>query len=977
MLAEASYTLTYLEGQLKAGATGSTDADYAKGALHQEDAQTFDTLSRIIQSRRMYGNAIGPLSAYVWVKADMHQFQSVARRYVSRVDLSYILFSDPRDEETLVRNVSRSYRFLRMVRDIPESGIPQQIYQEAQACGVKVVHMVDILHFHSPLAYSCFCAKKQLEKTVVVETSQDAATLLKHMQRVRQFQDLRCLISKSAAVATLSRAGGITYSPSYEDSTSSSAAGGTPLFTMITFEGSAMEQRLAAAREAYASAERESRQADSLLEAESREVARDRPALSQRENELRARQAAINSDISNLEKDIERIQHTYTRSLATREKRVSDLERAKANYADTSASISRIHREIADVRDSQLPLLRTQLEEAKASVCKWEAEEKEWRAKLSEARQQEGLLREEVRRLEQEIFKTNQGEIGYELQRNREELTKLVVLEGRLRAEERERDQQLSDRCTKFLDDWEKLRAVREEVDQEMTQRSQKARASQAAAASRSSAAPGSPSTRGQPAQPNSRNPSAFKALKEIKAPQNPQQGQLLKLLQRLREKSQAPQATQGPQPLQQESQQTAPPVLQVVSQSQDLQAPADPQDPAADSTIMGEPQDVQTAQDSRDANEGASDEFPSLPPYSQPILTTLSVVGEYLEMDLQGRASRLRKRAGHEVIRLESILSPLSHQLDKINSALEEKINADRRKAQDSQQRAGFDLQEEMAKLNRLQAVFAEIRGETAQINLELGPMVNLCARQIIRLVALRSRAENDMVMHFNQNARITNLSYSLVFRFPPLPKMRSILIELVDASIRNQHADILRAVTDGNTPASQPQTRPDDSSIIGMASKAMAAGSVSQLPSESGPLGQASIRSQSFAEGARLETLGKRDEATHQGSINIRSLNLTAASCSGGEGTFLSLCFLTSCWLVMQTSYAQIDEWDVYMDAARRRAAFGMLMEVLSKTNVQCVLVTPNDVDMSGVSQEVQKLVGIIRLEGIRQAQVETRVR
>ena len=54
--------------------------------------------------------------------------------------------------------------------------------------------------------------------------------------------------------------------------------------------------------------------------------------------------------------------------------------------------------------------------------------------------------------------------------------------------------------------------------------------------------------------------------------------------------------------------------------------------------------------------------------------------------------------------------------------------------------------------------------------------------------------------------------------------------------------------------------------------------------------------------------------------------------------------------------------------MDAGRRTSAFKMLMEVIFNTGIQCVLVTPNDVDLSVVA-EVNKndLIGIVRLEAI----------
>ncbi|CAL6038510.1 Chromosome_segregation ATPase [Hexamita inflata] len=113
----------------------------------------------------------------------------------------------------------------------------------------------------------------------------------------------------------------------------------------------------------------------------------------------------------------------------------------------------------------------------------------------------------------------------------------------------------------------------------------------------------------------------------------------------------------------------------------------------------------------------------------------------------------------------------------------------------------------------------------------------------------------------------------------------------------------------------------------------------------------------------------VSKQQEYYQQGEIRIAGQQRDVNSFSGGEGTFTALCFITACCKVIQSSYLQIDEWDVYMDMSRRTASFKMLMDVIMKSGLQCVLVTPNDVDLKDVSLEadVGKLIGVVRLEAV----------
>lgn len=57
-------------------------------------------------------------------------------------------------------------------------------------------------------------------------------------------------------------------------------------------------------------------------------------------------------------------------------------------------------------------------------------------------------------------------------------------------------------------------------------------------------------------------------------------------------------------------------------------------------------------------------------------------------------------------------------------------------------------------------------------------------------------------------------------------------------------------------------------------------------------------------------------------------------------------------------KTRYAQIDEWDVFMDATRRKRAFKLMLDAILQTSVQVVLVTPSDVDISDLDEATKKL-------------------
>ncbi|TNJ26472.1 SMC6 protein [Giardia muris] len=114
-------------------------------------------------------------------------------------------------------------------------------------------------------------------------------------------------------------------------------------------------------------------------------------------------------------------------------------------------------------------------------------------------------------------------------------------------------------------------------------------------------------------------------------------------------------------------------------------------------------------------------------------------------------------------------------------------------------------------------------------------------------------------------------------------------------------------------------------------------------------------------------------QEPAVHQGPRMRGSIEIVAGvrnigTFSGGESSFTSISLIVACWKLVKTAYAQIDEWDVFMDATRRREAFKQLVNVLKDTNIQCVLVTPNDVELERVDQKLHDLISVIYLDAIR---------
>ena len=75
---------------------------------------------------------------------------------------------------------------------------------------------------------------------------------------------------------------------------------------------------------------------------------------------------------------------------------------------------------------------------------------------------------------------------------------------------------------------------------------------------------------------------------------------------------------------------------------------------------------------------------------------------------------------------------------------------------------------------------------------------------------------------------------------------------------------------------------------------------------------------------------------------------------SLSGGERSYVAVCFICSLWVCMQTPFKFLDEFDVFMDVKHRELAINLLYSLGNKSTCnQMFLLTPNDVK----SKEVLK--------------------
>lgn len=271
---------------------------------------------------------------------------------------------------------------------------------------------------------------------------------------------------------------------------------------------------------------------------------------------------------------------------------------------------------------------------------------------------------------------------------------------------------------------------------------------------------------------------------------------------------------------------------------------------------------------------------------------------------------------------------------INNLLSAVSEEIQRIEEKKHELAQEFNGDIEAEKQHLLRIED---EIRAQTKEytaILQEISSLGEIAVRQLIKLTSIRSYAEHDISFHFMQTSEITGINQRLYFQFPALPVVSPKLLELIDKQVTDRYYDICGAqlhASWGVEPPSRSHVNVDETSD-----------DANQQP---------------------ITTI-----ASSKGSIDIRSTTRGATSLSGGESTFISLCFMVSCWLVIKTRYAQIDEWDVFMDATRRKRAFKLMLDAILQTSVQVVLVTPSDVDISDLDEATKKVIGVIKLLSIR---------
>jgi len=94
---------------------------------------------------------------------------------------------------------------------------------------------------------------------------------------------------------------------------------------------------------------------------------------------------------------------------------------------------------------------------------------------------------------------------------------------------------------------------------------------------------------------------------------------------------------------------------------------------------------------------------------------------------------------------------------------------------------------------------------------------------------------------------------------------------------------------------------------------------------------------------------------KVSKRGTINIKvrppgkNQDVALSSLSGGERSFVSVCFVSTLWAAMDTPFKFLDEFDVFMDVKHRELAVNLLYKLGSRDSFgtkQLFLLTPNDV-------------------------------
>lgn len=97
----------------------------------------------------------------------------------------------------------------------------------------------------------------------------------------------------------------------------------------------------------------------------------------------------------------------------------------------------------------------------------------------------------------------------------------------------------------------------------------------------------------------------------------------------------------------------------------------------------------------------------------------------------------------------------------------------------------------------------------------------------------------------------------------------------------------------------------------------------------------------------------------------------NRGTSTLSGGEKSFVQIALLMSVWETMNIGLTALDEYDVYMDKTNRSASLLALAQTTRRNGMQCILITPQDVDTSAVDGTVDFQVH--RMRPARRANVD----
>lgn len=85
--------------------------------------------------------------------------------------------------------------------------------------------------------------------------------------------------------------------------------------------------------------------------------------------------------------------------------------------------------------------------------------------------------------------------------------------------------------------------------------------------------------------------------------------------------------------------------------------------------------------------------------------------------------------------------------------------------------------------------------------------------------------------------------------------------------------------------------------------------------------------------------------------------SSNRGISTLSGGEKSFTQIALLMSIWKAMSVGLVALDEYDVFMDKINRSFSLHLLAKTVDRGNMQCLIITPQDVDTTVLEESDSK--------------------